>query len=128
MSYVEISKLDEDRNLVFGWANIALTNTNETVVDAHDHSIAEEDLETAAYIFNIASRESGEMHQGEGFGELIESVVFTDEKIEKMGLDPDSVPRAWWIGFRVPPEVFAKVKSGELSSFSIQGLAQIEEE
>lgn len=51
-------------------------------------------------------------------------MVFTEEKIEKLGLDPAAVPQGWWIGVQIDdPDVFAKVKDGTYSAFSIQGRA-----
>jgi hypothetical protein len=43
-----------------------------------------------------------------------------------MGIkDPDYKGAAWFLGFRVKdPEVWASVKSGELSAFSIGGKAR----
>ena len=58
---------------------------------------------------------------GMGFSILIESFIVTEEKRAAMGL-PDSVPTGWWVGFQVQdPEVWAKVKSGERTGFSIHG-------
>ena len=52
----------------------------------------------------------------------IESIVFTPEKIEKLGLEPDALPIGWWIGFHVgDDEVWKGVKDGTYRMFSIRG-------
>jgi hypothetical protein len=43
-----------------------------------------------------------------------------------MGLPEDALPQGIWLGFRVNDETFAKVKSGDLKMFSIEGSAQRE--
>lgn len=123
-----IAKVDEFQNLVFGWASVSITKDGKTVVDSQEDIIEPDELETAAYAFNLQFRKTGEMHQGEAKGELVESFVVTPEKLEKMGLPRDALPIGWWVGFHIPDdEVFAKVRSGAYSMFSIQGRAIREE-
>ncbi len=45
-----------------------------------------EELENAAYNFVELYREGGEMHERGGAVILIESVVFTEEKMQVMGI------------------------------------------
>ena len=45
-----------------------------------------EELENAAYNFVELYREGGEMHEKGGAAILIESVVFTEEKMQVMGI------------------------------------------
>ena len=63
---------------------------------------------------------------------MIESVVFTPEKLKALGLAEDSLPTGWWIGFHVTDaDVWEKVKDGTYNMFSIEGTAvrvPIEEE
>lgn len=123
---VEIAKADEYENLVFGWASVAFTKDGTQVLDRQGHAIDVEDLESAAYDFTIGGHGTGDMHQSEGFGELVESMVFTDEKIELLGLDPGSIEKGWWVGFKVPPAYHEQVRSGERTMFSIEGTAKLE--
>ena len=121
---VRICKVDGDRNLVFGWANVSIRKDGEVVTDSHQDQIDPDELETAAYLFNLEFRKTGVMHQGAAVGRLVESCFFTPEKLEKMGLPTDALPQGWWLGFYVEDdEVFAKVKDGTYSMFSIQGRA-----
>lgn len=121
----EIQKFDDAENLVFGWASVSMVG-DSLVIDSHGDTIELEDLEQAAYDFAVTARESGDMHKGEAFGEMVESIVVTPEKLARMGLEfskGEEPKYGWWIGFRLPPGEFAKVRSGERPAFSIQGRA-----
>lgn len=127
----EISKVDADKRLVFGWASVVKVN-GIPVTDHQDDVIDENDLEDAAYHYVLNSRVGGHMHRRIGkdfFGadaphhisDLVESMVFTDEKVKAMGL-PDDFPRGWWTGYKVNDEAaWEDVKKGKLRSFSIHG-------
>lgn len=121
---VGIAKIDEERNLVFGWAYVSVNKSGEQVVD-HSGDIIEDpqELEDAAYQFNLDFRDSGEMHKGDQVvGKLVESFVATPDKLEKMGAPKDSLPTGWWTGFYIEDDaVFQKIKKGQYKSFSIQG-------
>ena len=83
-----------------------------------------EELEQAAYNFVELYREGGEMHERGGCAVLVESVIFTPEKIAAMGIPEGTVPTGWWIGFKVTDDdVWAKVKDGTYPMFSIEGEA-----
>jgi cation transport regulator ChaB len=124
----KVLKFDTERQYVFGWASVAITKDGHQVEDLQGDLIDVEDLEEAAYQFALQYRESGVMHKGESVGHLIESFMVTPEKLDAMGLSPDSLPQGLWVGFHVPdPEIFAKVRSGDYAMFSIQGDAVREE-
>ena len=123
---IEFTETEPDKNLVFGWASIAVQKDGSTISDLQGHSIDIEDLEEAAYNFTINYRKTGEMHSVDPLGEMVESFVVTPEKLAQMGLAKDALPLGWWVGFKVPPEVFAKVKTGVYKMFSIQGKATLE--
>ncbi len=115
-----ISKLNEDQNLVFGWAYVSETN-GDAVVDYQGDTISESELEKAFYDFVINARNAGEMHRNLA-GVLVECCVFTKEKQAALGIDLGMVGA--WVGFKLNPEVFAKVKSGEYKMLSIGGKAK----
>jgi hypothetical protein len=124
----EVFKFDDSEQIVFGWANIAIRKNGQQIQDWQDDLVDVADLEKAAYAFNLEYRDTGEMHKGESVGKMVESFMVTPEKLEKMGLAPDSLPLGWWVGFKIDsPEIFAKVKSGQYSMFSVQGQAKREE-
>ena len=122
----EFSKLDDDKQQAFGWASV-ISMGGLPVIDQQSDQIDEADLEDAAYNYVLKSRVGGHMHQRDHLdkavhvSDVIESMVFTDEKVAKMGL-PDSFPRGWWIGVQVhDPDVWQSVKKNQLKGFSIHG-------
>lgn len=120
----EIRKLDEPQRLVFGVLSKIVHEDGSPVVDSQGDIIPIDELEKAAYEHVIASRKADQMHDGVAVGELVESFVSTPEKRAAQGVakaDDQSV--YWWVGYRVTPEAFAKVKAGELRAFSIGGTA-----
>ena len=120
----KIQKADDDKRLAFGWASASATISGETVEDCVGDVIDIEELEQAAYNFVELYREGGEMHERGGCAVLVESVIFTPEKIAAMGIPEGTVPTGWWIGFKVTDDdVWAKVKDGTYPMFSIEGEA-----
>lgn len=123
-----IHKSDDDKMLAFGWANVAVTADGKQITDLQEDIVDPDVLEDAAYQFVELYREGGEMHERGGCAVLIESVMFTKEKMAAMGIPEGTIPEGWWIGFKVTdPDVWAKVKNGEYSMFSIEGEAIREE-
>lgn len=126
------SKFDDDKRLAFGWASVVKVN-GEHVIDRQGDYIGISDIEDAAYVYVEKSRVGGDMHRrttgkdlaGEDsphhVADLVESMVFTPEKIEKMGL-PRDFPIGWWVGFKVhDDEAWSEVKKGNRTGFSIHG-------
>ena len=103
-----IKKADEDKHLAFGWAYVS--------------------QDEGAYQFVELYREGGEMHERGGCAVLVESMVFTKEKQQALGIPDGTLPIGWWIGFKVTDEdVWSKVKDGTYPMFSIEGTAIREE-
>lgn len=123
----EIAKT-HDEHLVFGWLSVAVSKSGEVIEDSQGDIIEEHELEKAAYDFVLVSREAGDMHKRTtGIGKLVESMVFTIEKQEALGIPEGTVPIGWWVGFKITDEdVWKRIKSGELSAFSIGGKGQRE--
>jgi len=123
-----VVKTDDDAQVVFGWASVALKADGTEVIDADNELIDPAALEAAAYDFVLTSREGGADHQGDASGMLVESLVTTVEKQEAMGLPPGTVPVGWWVGYHIDdPAVWASVKAGERVMFSIDALAMMED-
>lgn len=119
-----IMKSDDERRLVFGWANVAVRVDGEQIVDWQQDAIDTADLEKAAYEYVAHFGTAGEMHRRGGIGRVVESIVFTKEKADALGIPPDILPEGWWIGFQITDdEVWEKIKSGEYRMFSIEGKA-----
>lgn len=94
-------------------------------VDRQGDMIEMVDLEKGAYDFVLHSRMADADHERLA-GEMIESFVVTDEKLEAMGFSEDAraeVNKGWWIGFHVDDDAWALVKDGTYNMFSIFGQA-----
>lgn len=123
-SRFKIEKANDEKMLAFGWASIAVRADGEAIEDWQGDIIDPEVLEEAAYEYVRLYREGGEMHERGGVAELVESVVFTEEKQRLMGIPEGTLPVGWWVGFKVTdPDVWEKVRNGEYSMFSIEGEA-----
>jgi hypothetical protein len=123
LAVCDIAKIDDDQQLVFGWASIIKDEEGRLLVDRQDDFIEEEgELEKAAYDYVLKSRDGGEMHIRKGVSTMVESVVLTKEKQQAMGITQDNVPVGWWIGFKVNDNrVWGEVKKGGYSGFSVHG-------
>lgn len=121
----KIMKSDDEKMLAFGWANVSMRIDGELIEDWQADIIEPEELENAAYEYVLLYREGGEMHERGGAAVLIESVVFTEEKMQAMGIPAGTLPVGWWIGFKVTDkDVWEKVKDGTYPMFSIEGEAE----
>jgi hypothetical protein len=127
VSSVSIVKSVPAANQVFGWASVANTPQGE-YTDMEGHSVDVSDLEKAAYnsIVHLSKGEAAnDTHSSEVFGKMIESMVYTPEKIAALGL-PSDFQQGWWVGLELPPERYQSVVSGDRLMFSIEGSAKLE--
>ena len=98
----DISKSDDDKQLVFGWMSIAKRANGDVVVDKQGDVLDDIDaMETVAYDFVLNSRDGGEMHIRKGVSTLVESFFSTPEKWKAMGIPEGILPIGWWGGFHV---------------------------
>jgi cation transport regulator ChaB len=129
-SSVNITKIDEEQRLVFGFFSINKID-GELVEDLQGDYIPTESLEKAAYDFVLNARIAGERHIRKGVGRLVESIVFTEEKQKAIGecLRKQGISASinlgcegWFGGFKIDnEEVWKMVVSGEYPAFSIGG-------
>lgn len=121
----EFSKVNVEKQQVFGWASIVELD-GEPVVDLQGDYIAIDEVEKSAYEYVHKSRKGGDMHLRDGEepvvkSHMIESFVVTPEKKAALGL-PDEMPTGWWVGYQVnDPELWGAVKDGKRTGFSIHG-------
>lgn len=117
--------IDTERQLVFGWASVANDKEGTPVVDAYGHIIEPEELEDAVYMFvKCGGMMAGVEHEYMYAGTIVESMVFTKEKMAKMGIPAGTLPEAWWIGIYVYDKaLFEMVKAGMFKMLSIKGRA-----
>lgn len=123
---LHVIESDQPKDIVFGWASVAFRADGTQVIDHQGHMIDVDDLEDMAYNFALSRGTSGDMHTSAPFGEMIESMVFTPEKIEALGIDPGTIPYAWWVGFKLPPEQAKAVRDGRRRMLSIEGSAHLD--
>lgn len=127
----QITKADPDRQMIFGWASV-VTKNGEAVIDRQGDIIPVPEMENAAYNFVLFARQHGDMHRKVGTGRLIESMAFTLEKQDALGIvlkdETGDRIEAWWTGFLVDDaDLWAAHKRGERPEFSIGGMAVPEE-
>lgn len=125
---MKIVKYVPDKKQVFGWAYVSHDEHGDVVVD-HSGEFIEDPtvLEDAAYEYVLKSRKGGVEHKRDEddviqHSTMIESIVFTPEKIAKMGIPEGTIPQgAWWVGFQITSDdVWDDIKNNK-RSFSIHG-------
>lgn len=124
MNNFKITKTVEDKQLVFGWASVAETKDGSPLIDWQEDIIEPDELEKAAYDYVLNFRNTGEDHDPNKRrkGRLIESMVFTKDKQQALGIAPGTVPVGWFVGFHIDDlETWEKVKKGDFLMFSIEG-------
>lgn len=121
----EIHKARDEQRLVSGWASVSINADGSIPMDWDDDIIPPEVLEKAAINFMLDYRDSGAMHKGNSVGTIVESIVFTKDKQEALGIPDGVLPIGWFITVKVhDEEVYAKVKDGKYRMFSIQGVCK----
>ncbi len=148
---VKLDRFDDDRRIAFGFAYVARAAPTtkgmelQRVVDHSGEFMEPDVLERAAYDFNLLYREGDEEHTSAVKADLIESVVFTEEKLRRWATDGDGAVdegrldvlkatfgESWWTGWRIrepgegEDDMWPRVKSGELGMLSIGGYARRE--
>ena len=129
---MKFAKADPDQQIVFGFTSV-VTKDGQIVVDKQGDMIPVHELEKAVYKYCLDSRAGDDMHMESraNTSRLIESMVFTKEKCDAIGMplpvvDPATGARgeAWWAGYKVDdPNLWAAYKRGERPEFSIGGAA-----
>ncbi len=120
-----IAKSDDEKMLAFGWASVSMRVDGELIEDWQGDMIEPGELEDAVYEYVRLYRDGGEMHERGRVAVLVESVVFTEEKMKAMGIPDGTLPIGWGVGFKVLDEdVWEKVKDGTYPMFSIEGEAE----
>jgi len=119
----KISKRNDEKKLVFGFASVVEDEEGRPVIDHQNDIIPVDEMEAAAYDFVLHSRSGDRMHKSFGVSTLVESVALTPEKREAMGLPAG--PSSWWVGFKVHDDAtWRQVVDGTLSEMSIFGSSE----
>lgn len=113
------SKVDSDKRVAYGWAYVSKVN-GEDVVDHSGDVWDINEVRKTAHEFLLECRVGGEGHVTKGGAELVESIVFTKELQDSIGINLDK--EGWFVGFRITDEeLLQKVQNGTYSMFSIGG-------
>lgn len=119
LKMMKVTKAEEDKRLVFGFFSVVEVG-DMPVVDLQGDVIAAKDIEDAAYRYMQFSRMGDDRHDERCKAVLIESMVFTKEKQQALGIDLGMV--GWWGGFKVLDDsLWENFKSGKYEGFSIGG-------
>lgn len=118
---MRVVKTAPDLQIAYGWASV-VEKDGKPVVDSDNEVVTEADLDSYVRQFVLGRHGGRVMHEGPVESELVESMMFTKEKQEILGIDLGKV--GWWVGFKYHnPETWARIKSGELPMFSLAGYA-----
>lgn len=110
----------EDQRMVWGWASVSTVN-GELYTDAQGDQLPTHELQKAAHKFMSEARIGKVMHTGRKKGAIVDSIVFTKELQDALGIDLGT--EGWFVGYHVEDDdTWARVKKGELASFSIGGV------
>lgn len=122
-NFGKFNEEDDPQQLIFGWANVTVQEDGTAPFDWQGDIIKTEELESAAYNYVLNFGLAGVNHDwSTECGWIVESMMFTKEKMNLMGIPEGTIPEGWWIGFYIPdPAVYKKVIEGEFNMFSIQG-------
>lgn len=114
-----IAKVDNDQRMVWGWASVS-TQNGQPVVDRQGDILETVTLQKAAHNYITNSRGAKVRHNGEVIGEVVDSIVFTDDIQKALGIDFGQ--EGWFIGMRIDDDAtLASVDRGEFPMFSIGG-------
>lgn len=116
----KIIKLDDEARIVWGWASVVSID-GKPLIDRQGDIIAPEVMTKAADSFMADVRTAKAMHAGGKIGEVIHSFPLTKELGAALGVH--SALEGWIVAMKVHDDgVWNRVKSGELSAFSIGGV------
>lgn len=127
MTEFAVCKLNDEQQIVYGWASLIQNPDGTPLVDRQGDIILPDELEKAAHEFVLKSRQGGVMHERTGVAKLVASFVTTPELVKALfpTAHAGTVPVGWVVGFKVTdPTVWKRVKDGELTMFSIHGTGE----
>ncbi|MBF0560711.1 MAG: hypothetical protein HQL37_01595 [Alphaproteobacteria bacterium] len=117
-----VAKASPSGKELWAWASVVEAD-GLPVVDSQDDVIDVAELEKAADTFMTQSRDVGLMHETTGMGRVVQSLVFTRELQEALGIHLGKV--GWLVKLAITdPGMQRRVASGEIRALSIGGRGQ----
>lgn len=121
-SYGEVTKVDDEQRIVYGFASVVSKN-GEMIVDRQGDVISADEMEKAATRFMLGARNGLTMHKGEPTTTIVHSMPLTKQVMEAFGISSDK--EGWLIAVKVHDEdTWDRMKKGEFTGFSIGGRAK----
>lgn len=116
----DITKRDDERQVAYGWASVYRIH-DRPVIDRQGDRMSEAEVVNMAQRFISEMRVAKTMHNDQPpIGEVVESLVLTAAIQKTLGIDLGR--EGWFVGVKInDPDVWARVKAGELAAFSIGG-------
>lgn len=116
---MSVEKSDVDQRMVWGWASVTKVN-GRPLIDLQGDIIETEELQKAVHEFVRKKRVMGDMHTVIGVGDVVDSIVLTEDLQKAMGIELGK--EGWFVGVHVTNDnTWGKIKKGELTGFSIGG-------
>jgi hypothetical protein len=125
-----LKAVDTERRVFGGWAYQWRNGDGELITDDSGDFIdtpeTEEALVDAWTSYTLESRSGDDQHETFGASTLVESMSFTDETVEALGI-PDYQARGIFVKYRADDspqgdELWEGVKTGERAMLSIVGI------
>ena len=121
-AYGEVTKVDDEQRIVYGFASVVSKN-GEMVVDRQGDVITADEMEKAATRFMLGARNGLTMHKGEPTTTIVHSMPLTKQVMDAFGISSDK--EGWLIAVKVhDDDTWDRMKKGEFTGFSIGGRAR----
>lgn len=119
--YGEVTKMDDEQRIVYGFASV-VSKDGQPVVDLQGDVISADMMEKAASEFMLGARTGLTMHKGNPTTTIIHSLPLTKQIKEAFQIETPY--EGWIIAVKVhDDETWQQVKEGRFSGFSIGGRA-----
>lgn len=122
---VPITKRDDAKRLIYGWAAVVTKADGTPVVDLQGDITPIDEIEKAAHkALAFGGRgKTGVQHEHTGVGDIVESAIINKAFRDAHSMPPG--PEGWWVGMKIhSDDVWKRITSGELSELSFKGTAR----
>lgn len=117
-----ILKLDDELGVAFLWAVTDKAAGSDYIDLQGDHVVADDNMVKAALEYALAGAPTDEQHNRVASGSVPFLMPMTPEIAKAFGVTTDTT--GLMVGIKPPADVFAKLRSGELTGVSIDGIGE----